>query len=241
MMPSPSSPIRALAAEIRSAAAAIGLPFVAACANISSARPVVDEDGTPVPRLFEFSERDYWQQGDLALQNAVIAVVRCLAEPFYYRDGSIGSWRLLDIDPALVRQLRTIRAGVKSAIVVPVYMPRSTIGAVVWADTASHADIEGVFAEHATRLHMLALRFLSCCNRAAPGQHAIRAFRLTRREVQCLKLVAAGKTDGEIATIIDLSVPTVRFHLKKAGTKLGEQGRLRIAQHAVALGFVGIQ
>lgn len=240
-MPTSTPSIRTLAAEIRREGAAIGLPYVAACANISSARPVVDEDGTPVPQMFEFSEQDYWQQGDLALQNAVIAVVRCLAEPFYYRDGTIGSWRPLDVDPALVRQLRTIRAGVKSAIIVPVYMPRSTIGAIVWADTRSHADIEDLFAEHATRLHALALRFLTCCNRAASGRHVIRAFRLTRREVQCLKLVAAGKTDGEIATIIDLSIPTVRFHLKKAGVKLGEQGRLRIAQHAVALGFVGIQ
>jgi hypothetical protein len=33
----------------------------------------------------------------------------------------------------------------------------------------------------------------------------------------------------------------VRFHLKKAGEKLGENGRLRTVQHATALGFVSMR
>jgi DNA-binding CsgD family transcriptional regulator len=40
---------------------------------------------------------------------------------------------------------------------------------------------------------------------------------------------------------LSLAIPTVRFHLKKAGEKLGESGRLRAVQHAAALGFVSMR
>jgi DNA-binding CsgD family transcriptional regulator len=61
------------------------------------------------------------------------------------------------------------------------------------------------------------------------GVHAFRAARriygfaetggiphLSRRERQCLRLVAAGKTDWEIAAILDLSVETARQYVKRA-------------------------
>lgn len=47
---------------------------------------------------------------------------------------------------------------------------------------------------------------------AAPGPVP----RLSRRERQCLRLVAAGKTDWEIATILGISVETARQYVKRA-------------------------
>jgi LuxR family quorum-sensing system transcriptional regulator CciR len=43
-----------------------------------------------------------------------------------------------------------------------------------------------------------------------------RAPRLSRRERQCLRLVAAGKTDWEIAAILGISVETARQYVKRA-------------------------
>ena len=40
--------------------------------------------------------------------------------------------------------------------------------------------------------------------------------RLSRRERQCLRLVAAGKTDWEMAVILDISVETARQYVKRA-------------------------
>ena len=40
--------------------------------------------------------------------------------------------------------------------------------------------------------------------------------RLSRRELQCLRLVAAGKTDWEIARILGISVETARQYVKRA-------------------------
>lgn len=226
--------------EISARGQSMGLPLVATWADISSARPVTVGGSTAVAALFEFARdaRGYWLQGDLALQNAIVTIVRWTAEPFYYDRGEIGSWRPLKLSPELVRQLGQSGPDICGSIIAPVHLPGGVIGAVVWATDQSGVDVRGLYDRHAAELHVLGLRFISACNVSMHGEPSIRSYRLTRREIQCLKLAAAGKTDEEIATILDLSMPTVRFHLKKAGDKLGECGRLRTVHHAAALGFV---
>jgi DNA-binding CsgD family transcriptional regulator len=198
--------------------------------------------GTPVAALFEFAEteRDYWLRGDLALQNAIVNIIRWTAEPFYYDSGKVGSWRPLNMAPDLERLANSRHQSIRSSIVCPIHLPGSVVGAVVWATEKAELNVREVFDRHAAELHVLALRFISACNASMHGEPNMRWYRLTRREVQCLKLAAAGKTDDEIATILGLSMPTVRFHLKKAAEKLGESGRLRTVHHAAALGFVSM-
>ena len=227
------------APRISEAGQRLGLPLIAACADISSARPAQLADGTPMSALFPFTEDAgaYWTCGDLALKNAIVCVVRQLAEPFYYDGGHFGSWRPLRIDPLIEREATLRNYDVAGAIVAPVHLPAGVIGAVVWATTTPRPDIAALFAGEADGLHALALRFLALCNAGANGGTDIVPHHLTRREVQCLKLAAAGKTDGEIATILDLALPTIRFHLRRAAGKLGENGRLRTVQRSIALGF----
>jgi len=229
----------ALAAQIIAHGRRMELPLIAACADISSARPVQLSDGTPVSALFEFTDDAgaYWAQGDFALRNAIVSVARHLAEPFYYDQGRIGSWRPLRLAPQIEREAARRSYRVESAIIAPVHLPAGVIGAVVWATSEPGLDTAAVFEREAALLHPLALRFLALCNAGADATTDIALHQLTRREVQCLKLAAAGKTDGEIGTILGLSVPTIRFHMRRAGARLGENGRLRTVQRAVALGF----
>jgi DNA-binding CsgD family transcriptional regulator len=230
-----------LAQEIAARGRQIGLPLIAACADISSARPMMLSNGVPVSTLFEFARdaRDYWLQGDLALQNAIVTIVRWTAEPFYYDEGVVGGWHELRIAPELEQQPNP--TSIRSSIVAPIHLPGNVVGAVVWGTDQPGLDVAGIFDQHAADLYILALRFVSACNACSRGQPSIRSYRLTRREIQCVKLAAAGKTDEEIGTILSLAVPTVRFHLKKAGDKLGENGRLRTVQRAAALGFVSLR
>lgn len=243
----PASPseqwIVAAASEIAARGAALGLPLIATCADISSAQPVTIGGSTPVAALFQFAAdaREYWLQADLALQNAIVAIIRCTAEPFYYDRGVIRSWRPLRLAPDLERQARTGKLSICSSIVAPIHLPGSSIGAVVWATDHDDVDVRTLFEQHAAELHIMALRFISACNAWMHGEPTICSYRLTRREIQCLKLVAAGKTDEEIGMILKLAVPTVRFHLKQAGHKLGKSGRVRIVHHAAALGFIGLR
>lgn len=228
-----------LAGQILDHGQRLGLPLIATCADISSARPAQLADGRPVAALFEFSKAAgaYWMQGDLALNNAIVAVGRNLAEPFYFYRGRIASWRPLRIDPEIEREAQRRSYAVEGAIVAPVHLPAGVIGAVLWATASPGVDVAALFEREAAPLHSLALRFIAACNAGEEQATQIVQHRLTRREVQCLKLAAAGKTDGEIGIILGLSVPTIRFHMRQASSRLGEFGRLRTVQRAVALGY----
>lgn len=235
--------ILAAAHEIAAQGQAIGLPLIATCADISTARPVTIHGSKPVAALFEFAKDvpQYWLQGDFALNNAVVSIIRCTAEPFYYDNGTFGGWRPLHLGADLERQTRKNTLSICSSIVAPIHLPGGVIGAVIWAADQPGVQVRQVFEQHAANLHVLALRFISACNASMYGEPRIRSYRFTRREIQCLKLAAAGKTDEEIATILDRAIPTVRFHLKRAGEKLGESGRVRIVHHAAALGYIGMR
>lgn len=50
-------------------------------------------------------------------------------------------------------------------------------------------------------------------------------FRLTKREADCLSFVASGFTDAEIAQKMNVSVPTIAFHISNARKKLGARTR----------------
>lgn len=49
---------------------------------------------------------------------------------------------------------------------------------------------------------------------------------LTPRELEVLRLVARRKTDKEIAAQLDISIHTVKFHIKITCAKLGARNRL---------------
>lgn len=59
-----------------------------------------------------------------------------------------------------------------------------------------------------------------------------RAHRLTRRELQVLALVAAGKTNQQIAAALVISDHTVRRHLQNIFSKVG------VSSRAAATAFV---
>jgi LuxR family quorum sensing-dependent transcriptional regulator len=54
---------------------------------------------------------------------------------------------------------------------------------------------------------------------------------LSKRERECMRWVAAGRTDQEIAALMGLAASTVRFHIDRARRKLGARTR----SHAVAM------
>lgn len=63
--------------------------------------------------------------------------------------------------------------------------------------------------------------------------------RLSKREVECLRWAAVGKTDVEIAMILGRSCATVRFHIHNAATKLEAVNRSQTVFKATQLGYLG--
>lgn len=60
------------------------------------------------------------------------------------------------------------------------------------------------------------------------------------REVECLKWVAAGKTDWEIGEILGISNRTVHKHVERAKFKFGVPTRLQAVVTAVRLGVISL-
>ena len=61
---------------------------------------------------------------------------------------------------------------------------------------------------------------------------------LSRRELQCLRWLSAGKTFSEAATILDISERTLRFHVGNAKTRLGVSTTMQaVVAAAMLYGF----
>jgi len=56
--------------------------------------------------------------------------------------------------------------------------------------------------------------------------------RLTYRELEILRLVASGKSNGEIARMLWVAEPTVKFHLRNIYRKLGVANRTEAGHYA---------
>ncbi len=217
----------------------VGLPYVAASADISSPEPMLGQDGRPLAETtFEWMDSSlrYWRDRAFALRAPFILATRYMAEPFFFQHGRFSSWRPLP-------RLETIEVaeaaeafGVRAAIICPAYLTGGVIGAVVWAASAPTPELPALYAARADQLHGAALRLVSSY---WDRQSDVPAARLTRREIQCLKWAAAGKTDNEIGSIVEISMATVRFHLSNAATKMGVSGRSQAVHRAATLGYIG--
>ena len=233
--------VEGLARRIDALGREVGLPFIAASADISSPKPMTGLDGRPLAEtIFRWIDPslEYWRDRSFALRAPFVFATRLTAEPFYFQDGRLETWRPVRWTQAIGQIDASNMFGVGSAIVAPAYLPRGVIGAVVWASPDATIDVRAIFAARAGEFHALALRLTGTYQDADPaaGQEPAR---LTRREIQCLKWAAAGKTDSEIGTIVHISTPTVRFHMINAAGKLGAAGRSQAVHRAATLGYIG--
>jgi len=234
--------IDGLAVRVQQIGDEIGLPCIAASADIGSPKPVCNSRGQPFAEtLFHWVDPDlrYWEDRGFALRSFFIHAVRVCSEPFFYARGKLATWRANAALDAMNQVGPSERFGVGAAIIAPAYLPGGVIGAVVWATADQRFDVAPVFAAHAASLHALALHFVALDHDRTARQAAAAPVQLTRREIQCLKWGAAGKTDSEISVIMSISVPTVRFHMTNAARKLNVTGRSQAIYRAATLGYVG--
>lgn len=233
--------VSALAREVQRLGDEIGLPYIAVSADISSPDPMLGADGRPLAEtVFRWVDPklEYWKDRGFALRSPFVFATRYSAEPFYFSQGRFGAWRPAPQLEAIAAEPHATEFGVGAAIIAPAHLPGGAIGAVVWA-TPEPIDVRGVYDERAPVLQAVTLKLLGAYHDAI-GAAPLGDVRLTRREIQCLKWAAAGKTDAEIAKIVEISTPTVRFHLKNAAAKLRVNGRSQTVHRAAILGYVGL-
>lgn len=125
--------------------------------------------------------------------------------------------------------------GWRNGFVLPIRGPAGYFATVSMASREGDLDLR---PESRARLQMLAvLAHERACMLAGLMSHEELFERMTAREVECLRWVAAGKTDPEIGEILSISATTVKFHVDGARAKLGARTRAQAVARLVLYGL----
>jgi DNA-binding CsgD family transcriptional regulator len=121
--------------------------------------------------------------------------------------------------------------GWTDGLAVPIHGPGGYFALVGYGGRNVTLDAEGRAAIHAASL----LAHDVCRRMRAKAEHPALDMRLTAREIECLRWVAAGKTDREIAALLGISASTAKFHIDGARRKLRAATRTEAVASLVRL------
>lgn len=235
--------IRGAAVALNDAARECGFR-IAVAADIASKEPVVDADGGILnAEVFGWvadGER-WWEDTRLALKSFLPRACRYESEPFWYNaDGFKTLWRNKYLEGISIKDFK-IRMTTPSAILIPVHLSFGQIGAVSLIPLdRERTDLSEPFKLYADGMGLLVRRFVASYVAAVRTQQWIPSnCSLSKREVECLRWAAIGKTDNDISAILSLSHATVRYHVQRAGEKLNAVNRSQAVFKAGQLGFLG--
>jgi DNA-binding CsgD family transcriptional regulator len=225
--------------------AAIELGFrVAATPDIASPDQLTDPDGSLINAdIFGWCQdgERWWEDRRLALSSPLPRACRYESEPFWCNEEGARTVFPNKYLKALSFADFKKFVSLPSAIVVPVHLSFGQIAAASYMPIDKDwRDLTAVFAEKGELLAALARRYLASYAMAAKTQQWIpNDCRLSKREVECLRFAAIGKTDKEISMILELSHATVRYHVQRAGEKLNAVNRSQSVFKAGQLGYLG--
>lgn len=236
--------VRGAATALRDFADACGLR-AALCADVASKEPMVDAAGAVLAdEVFGWREEGnlWWSTDCLGLHSPLARACRYESEPFWANANGffspVPNLYLADIDPTKFFA-RSVSS--RSAIVIPVHLPFAQISANSFHPyDRAITDLSELFAKVSAPLGALTRRFIAAYVSVVRSKRRIPAdCELSKREVECLRWAAIGKTDREIGMILDLSHATVRYHTHRAGEKLNAINRAQTIFKAGQLGYLG--
>jgi DNA-binding CsgD family transcriptional regulator len=175
-------------------------------------------------------ERRYMAQGYFRDDPAVLASLQ-MREAFAWRDIAVPA-------ESRARHIMAEAAdfGVRDGMTVPLHGGPLTGLCSALPDAPAQKERDEILAHGRMPLTVLTLLVHE---RARQLFHRDASPRLlTRRERECVRWLAVGKTGMEIADILSISNLTVTQHLKSAMRKLDASTRAQLAVRAVALGLV---
>lgn len=218
---------------------------VAPAHDIAGKRTPVDAEGHNLAEeVFGWRDeaRVWWRNSRIALDSPLTTACRFESEPFWvnaqgFRTRQPNSY-LHSIDLSNFEQ----RAMTWAAIGVPVHLPFGQIGAVSFNPIdRSKTDLSEEFLAFSDAFGVYARTFIATYVSAVGSHQALPPeTRLSKREVECLRWAAIGKTDLEISMIMARSRATVRFHIHNAATKLNAVNRSQTVFKALQLGYISL-
>ena len=132
------------------------------------------------------------------------------------------------------------RHGIRSGVTFPIHGSNGELGLLSFAsDMLPGEQFDNKLKHCIADLALLrdyafesSLKFMHARNAAEPALH------LTRRELEVLKWVMAGKSSWEISRITDCAEATVNFHIGNIRQKFGVNTRQQALVKAIALGII---
>jgi len=137
-------------------------------------------------------------------------------------------------EPQSQMQSEARRAGLGNGFTVPINVPGEYTASVSYAakngvkfphDSLPIANFLGPIAFEAAR------RIVGGLSRS-PMKQPVQA-QLTTRQLDCIALVAHGKSDVDIGTILDISPATVKFHVDSARERFDVSSRTQLVVRAL--------
>lgn len=237
--------IRPAAEALRDAVTQLCGLRTAICHNIAVQDPMRDADGAVLAsEVFGFTDAEarWWQFPQLALSSPLASACRVESEPFWCNAGGFYPRMPNPLLDALDLAHFQKRALTSSAIVAPIHLPFGQIAACSFlSPDPAAADLSAPFAEHGETLALCARTFIQGYVKVTERRRSTLAgVVLGKREVECLRWAAAGKTNDEIGIILGLQRTTVRFHIRAASRKLDAVNRDQTLFKAAQLGFLGM-
>ena len=216
---------------------------VAPSHNIADRRTPVDQEGNFLAEhVFGWKADDsaWWQNTRIALDSPITAACRYESEVFWVNaDGFRTIHENHHLDAIDLSNFEA-RAMTRAAIVVPIHLPFGQIGAVSFNPTdTDHTDLAKDYEKFGDTFAVLAETFIRSYVHVIGDNTGLPAgSKLSKREVECLRWAAIGKTDYEIGVIMSRSRATVRFHIHNAATKLDAVNRSQTVFKAAQLGYI---
>ncbi len=236
--------IRPAAEALADFVATLGLR-AALCEDISSAETMTDfEGGVLASEVFGWlADGDrWWEDHRLALHSPLPRACRYESEPFWCSaEGFFTAFPNSHLDAIKLNRFMVTQFHYAAAIVIPVHLPFAQISANSFVSCNPKLDdLSNVFATHGRTLALVTRRFISSYVTTMRSSRRIPSdCGLSKREVECLRWAAIGKTDREIGMIITLSHATVRYHINRASEKLNAVNRAQTIFKAGQLGYLG--
>lgn len=187
-------------------------------------------------------DKVWWRNSRIALDSPLTTACRFESQPFW---ANAEGFHLRQPNPYLASIDLTnfeSRAMTRAAIAVPVHLPFGQIGAVSFNPLdPDHTDLSEEFLRYGDALGLYARTFIATYVHVMGSMQALPpASRLSKREVECLRWAAIGKTDLEISMIMSRSRATVRFHIHNASLKLNAVNRSQTVFKAAQLGYISL-
>ena len=235
--------IRRAAEALRDAARSLTGLGIAITHNIASPSPIRDAAGVSLAgEVFDgMREAHWWTVPQLAFTSPIAMASRFEGDVFWANAKGFRTRSPNQLLAAIDLTQFEKRALTKAAIAVPVHLPFGQIGLALFVSPDPAVDELGdIYARHGEALALLARTFLTSYAKATERRTAaVGAISLSKREVECLRWAAAGKTNDEIAIILGLKRTTIRFHTRTAAAKLDAVNRDQALFRAAQLGFLG--